>query len=41
MSKGEPYITQNTPNQVNISLNYWYKHGGRNVHVWIYQPNAD
>jgi hypothetical protein len=41
MSKGEPYITQNTPNQVNISLNYWYKHGGRDVHVWIYQPNAD
>lgn len=40
MSKGERYITQNTPNQVNISLNYWFKHGGRNVHVWIYQPNA-
>jgi Putative amidase domain len=40
MSKGEPYITQNTPNQVNVPLNYWLKHGGRDVHVWIYQPNA-
>lgn len=40
MSKGEPYITQNTPNQVNVPLSYWLTHGGKDVHVWIYRPNA-
>jgi hypothetical protein len=30
---------QHTPSQKNISLNYWLKHGGRDVHVWIYSPN--
>jgi cell wall-associated NlpC family hydrolase len=39
MSKGVPLITQHTPSQKNISLNYWLKHGGRDVHVWIYSPN--
>jgi cell wall-associated NlpC family hydrolase len=39
MSKGVPLITQHTPSQKNISLTYWLKHGGRNVHVWIYSPN--
>jgi len=39
MSKGVPLITQHTPAQKNISLNYWLKHGGRDVHVWIYSPN--
>jgi cell wall-associated NlpC family hydrolase len=39
MSKGVPLITQHTPSQKNISLTYWLKHGGRDVHVWIYSPN--
>jgi cell wall-associated NlpC family hydrolase len=39
MSKGVPLITQHTPSQKNISLNYGLKHGGRDVHVWIYSPN--
>jgi cell wall-associated NlpC family hydrolase len=39
MSNGVPLITQHTPSQKNVSLTYWFKHGGRDVHVWIYSPN--
>jgi cell wall-associated NlpC family hydrolase len=38
MSNGVPLITQHSPSQKNISLTYWLKHGGPNVHVWIYVP---
>jgi Putative amidase domain len=38
MSNGVPQITQHSPSQKNVSLTYWLKHGGRNVHVWIYVP---
>ena len=40
MSHGVPLITQHSPRQKNISLNYWLKNGGRDVHVWIASPNA-
>ena len=40
MSHGVPLITQHSPSQKNISLNYWLKHGGRHVHVWIASPKA-
>jgi cell wall-associated NlpC family hydrolase len=39
MSNGVPLITQHTPSQKNVSLTYWLKHGGPDVHVWIYSPN--
>lgn len=39
MSNGVPLITQHSPSQKNISLSYWLKHGGPDVHVWIYSPN--
>lgn len=38
MVKGEPYITQHSPSQKNISLHYWLTHGGKDVHVWIAVP---
>jgi cell wall-associated NlpC family hydrolase len=38
MSNGVPLITQHSPSQKNVSLTYWLKHGGPNVHVWIYVP---
>jgi Putative amidase domain len=38
MSDGIPLITQHSPSQKNVSLTYWLKYGGPNVHVWIYQP---
>jgi cell wall-associated NlpC family hydrolase len=38
MSNGVPLITQHSPSQTNVSLTYWLKHGGPNVHVWIYVP---
>jgi cell wall-associated NlpC family hydrolase len=40
MSHGVPMITQHSPSQKNVSLNYWLKHGGRDVHVWIASPAA-
>jgi cell wall-associated NlpC family hydrolase len=38
MSNGIPLITQHSPSQRNVSLTYWLRHGGPNVHVWIYFP---
>ena len=38
MSNGVPLITQHSPSQANVSLTYWLRHGGPNVHVWIYVP---
>lgn len=38
MSNGVPLITQHSPSQTNVSLTYWLKHGGPDVHVWIYVP---
>jgi cell wall-associated NlpC family hydrolase len=40
MVNGEPYITQHSPSQKNVSLNYWLTHGGTDVHVWIASPNS-
>lgn len=40
MVNGVPQITQHSPSQRNVSLNYWLTHGGPNVHVWIASPNA-
>lgn len=39
MRNGQPLITQHSPSQRNVSLNYWLTHGGRDVHVWIAVPN--
>ena len=39
MRNGQPLITQHTPSQRNVSLNYWLTRGGRDVHVWIAVPN--
>jgi Putative amidase domain len=40
MRKGQPLITQHSPSQRNIPLQYWLTHGGPDVHVWIAVPNA-
>jgi Putative amidase domain len=39
MRDGQPLITQHTPSQRNISLQYWLTRGGPDVHVWIAVPN--
>ena len=38
MPKGVPLITQHSPSQANVWLTCRLKHGGPNVHVWIYEP---
>jgi len=37
---GQPYITQHTPDQRNVTLHYWLKYRAH-VHVWIMRPNQD
>lgn len=39
MRNGQPLITQHSPSQRNIPLQYWLRHGGPDVHVWIAVPN--
>ena len=38
---GEPYITQHSPSQRNVTLQYWLTHGGSHPHVWIIRPSQD
>jgi hypothetical protein len=40
MRNGQPLITQHSPSQRNVLLNYWLTQGGPDVHVWIAVPNA-
>jgi RHS repeat-associated protein len=40
-ANGQPLITQHSPSQRNVTLNYWLTHGGPNVHVWIIKPVQD